>query len=182
VRLWPHTGPGEGHFAALLRKRDGVAAQGDAPLFSVSRLPRSAELAFRAFVEETFRDDPVGKEVGQVGSYLYALPERLPDLAGLRYLHPGWWLGEIKAGERGRERFEPSHAFALAARPLDARRAVNLASDDPAVSAYLRGETVPSAGEDGWTLVCVDGHALGWAKRVKGRLKSHYPKGLRPMS
>ncbi|MCU0510327.1 MAG: RsmB/NOP family class I SAM-dependent RNA methyltransferase [Anaerolineae bacterium] len=181
VRLWPHTGPGEGHFAALLRKRED-AGENSVPLFALAKPSRLARSALAAFVEETFLDDPIRQDVAQVGSYLYALPEHLPDLSGLRYLHSGWWLGEIKAGERGRERFEPSHAFALAARPLAARRAVDLEAHDRALPAYLRGETMTSSGEEGWALVCVDGHALGWAKRVANRLKSHYPKGLRPLS
>ncbi len=109
-----------------------------------------------------------------VGSYLYALPTGLPDLTGLRYLHPGWWLGTIR-----KDRFEPSHALALALRPEDARRACDLPADAPELAAYLRGETLTSPGEDGWTLVAVDGFPLGWGKRVGGRLKSHYPKGLR---
>ncbi|MFR5718609.1 MAG: methyltransferase RsmF C-terminal domain-like protein [Anaerotignum faecicola] len=39
---------------------------------------------------------------------------------------------------------------------------------------YLKGETVEAEGKDGWTLVCVDGFPLGWAKRQKGRLKNKY--------
>jgi 16S rRNA C967 or C1407 C5-methylase (RsmB/RsmF family)/NOL1/NOP2/fmu family ribosome biogenesis protein len=179
VRLWPYRAPGEGHFAALLRKRADVTPPLAAPRFSPQRPSRQPQAALAAFVEETFTGDPVRREAAQLGSYLYALPDALPDLAGLRYLHPGWWLGEVKTGERGRERFEPGHAFALAARLLSAQRVVRFAVEDPAVAAYLRGETLASVGEDGWTLVCVDGYALGWAKRVGGRLKSHYPKGLR---
>lgn len=109
-----------------------------------------------------------------VGSYLYALPAGLPDLTGLRYLHPGWWLGTVK-----KDRFEPSHALALGLRAQDAQRVLDLHADDPALAAYLRGETLTSPGEDGWTLVAVDGFPVGWGKRVAGRLKSRYPKGLR---
>jgi len=36
---------------------------------------------------------------------------------------------------------------------------------------------LPQAGENGWVLVGVGGYPLGWAKRVDGWLKSHYPKG-----
>ncbi len=179
VRVWPHLAPGEGHFAALLRRREAAAVAHAVALYDPIKPSRAAQAAYRAFSDETFAADAIRRDVAQVGSYLYALPDALPDLAGLRYLHPGWWLGEVKAGERGRERFEPSHALALAARPLYARRIAEFAADDPALLAYLRGETLSSAGEDGWTLVCVDGYALGWAKRVGGRLKSHYPKGLR---
>jgi 16S rRNA C967 or C1407 C5-methylase (RsmB/RsmF family)/NOL1/NOP2/fmu family ribosome biogenesis protein len=183
VRLWPHLAPGEGHFAALLRKRVDDSEPQRAALHPAARPSRGALAAYAAFIEETFVEGPAAQESAQAGSYLYAIPPGLPDLTGLRYLHPGWWLGEVKApmaaGERGRERFEPSHALALAARPLPARRSEDLAPDDPALAAYLRGETLASPGEDGWTLARVDGYALGWAKRVGGRLKSHYPKGLR---
>jgi NOL1/NOP2/fmu family ribosome biogenesis protein len=104
----------------------------------------------------------------------------MPDLTGLRSLHIGWWLGEVK-----RDRFEPSHAFALGAPmlangdPSIARRTVNFNVGDPDLLAYMKGETIGFSGEDGWTLVTVDTIPLGWAKRVAGRLKSHYPKGLR---
>jgi 16S rRNA C967 or C1407 C5-methylase (RsmB/RsmF family)/NOL1/NOP2/fmu family ribosome biogenesis protein len=174
VRLWPHQVPGEGHFAALLRK-DGE--EGQPPAARTHPLPRpgkSAEEAYRTFVAETFIDSPPAGRLALQGSYLYALPENLPDLAGLRYLHPGWWLGEIR-----KDRFEPSHALALGVRLPSARRVVDFAVDNPEVVAYMRGETVQSAGDDGWVLVAVSGFSLGWAKCVGGRLKSHYPKGLR---
>jgi NOL1/NOP2/fmu family ribosome biogenesis protein len=108
------------------------------------------------------------------GTYLYQVPPDLPDLRGLRVIHPGWWLGSFK-----KERFEPSHALALALQPGDARRTEDLAADGPEVEAYLRGESLRLAGEDGWVLVTVSGYPLGWAKRVAGLLKSHYPRGLR---
>ena len=47
------------------------------------------------------------------------------------------------------------------------------------IDAYLRGQSFAAPGEDGWALVCVDSHPLGWGKRVAGVLKSHYPRGLR---
>jgi NOL1/NOP2/sun family putative RNA methylase len=179
VRLWPHRIAGEGHFAALLRKREDAPVQGAARPFAPAKPSRTALGAFDAFVEENFETNPVSGELAQLGAYLYALPDGLPELTNLRYLHAGWWLGEIRAAERGRARFEPSHALALAAHPLSAGRVASFAVDDPALLAYLRGETVAGAGDDGWTLVCADGYALGWGKRVGGRLKSHYPKGLR---
>ncbi len=132
-----------------------------------------------AFVEEAFVEPPTEQPLALSGTYLYALPAGMPDLAGLRHLHPGWWLGEIRPGRFERGRFEPAHALALGVKPRSVRRVVDFAVDNPELRAYLRGETVPSPGEDGWTLVTVDGFGIGWAKRVGGRLKSHYPKGLR---
>ena len=125
--------------------------------------------------EETFRGPITEDTLSRSGSYLYAAPPGLPDLTGLRYLHAGWWLGELKGGERGRERFEPSHALALAARPLPARRVARFSAGEPALAAYLGGETVTSAGEDGWTLACVDGYGIGWAKRRRGTIEKSLP-------
>jgi NOL1/NOP2/fmu family ribosome biogenesis protein len=78
-----------------------------------------------------------------------------------------------------KDRVEPSHALALGVQGDMVRRIAGFTAGDPAGLAYLRGETLASASDDGWTLVTVDGFPLGWAKRVGGRLKSHYPKGLR---
>ena len=94
---------------------------------------------------------------------------------GLRVLRPGLHLGTLK-----KNRFEPSHALALALRADQVRRAVSFPADSPEISGYLGGQTLPApAGEKGWTLVCADGFSLGWAKAASGTLKNHYPKGLR---
>lgn len=174
VRLWPHLAPGEGHFIAVLeRAADGPADPPIKPGMPASP-PRAAAAAYRTFCADHLAAAPAAERLALIGSYLYALPAALPDLTGLRCLHPGWWLGTIK-----KDRFEPSHALALGLRPEDARRVLALPADAPELAAYLRGELFRSPGEDGWTLVCVDGHPLGWGKRVKGAIKSHYPRGLR---
>ena len=186
VRLWPHRAPGEGHFAALLVKSNlstpytsetpaGSPAGSPAgpPAYRPPRLPKLAQSAFDAFIAKALADAPAPSPT-LIGSYLYALPPGLPDLSGLRFLHPGWWLGEIK-----KDRFEPSHAFALGLAPSQVRQVADYPVESDDLLAYLRGETLVSAGVDGWTLISVDGFSLGWGKRVAGRLKSHYPKGLR---
>ena len=176
VRLWPHRGPGDGHFAALMVKSGPSTAHMPEMIraYQPPRLPKSEETAFNVFVSKALTSTPTVATPAVIGSYLYALPAELPDFSGLRYLHPGWWLGEIK-----KDRFEPSHAFALGLTPSKVRQAADYPAGSSDLFAYLRGETLVSAGEDGWTMVTVDGFSLGWGKRVAGRLKSHYPKGLR---
>jgi 16S rRNA C967 or C1407 C5-methylase (RsmB/RsmF family)/NOL1/NOP2/fmu family ribosome biogenesis protein len=174
VRLWPHLAPGEGHFVAVLRKHDATPAGPQIKSWRPARLPRPVEAAYHAFCAEHLVAEPAGERLALVGSYLYALTDGLPDLTGLRFLHPGWWLGTLM-----KDRFEQSHALALALPPEFARRIVSLAPHDPALAAYLRGESFRSTGEAGWVLLCVDGYPLGWGKRVAGILKSHYPRGLR---
>jgi 16S rRNA C967 or C1407 C5-methylase (RsmB/RsmF family)/NOL1/NOP2/fmu family ribosome biogenesis protein len=181
VRHWPHLAPGEGHFIAVMCKHDGEPKATPRPWRPV-RLPRPVEAAYRAFCTEHLAAVPAGERLALVGSYLYALEGALPDpsstsgrgLTGLRFLHPGWWLGTIM-----KDRFEPSHALALALPRESTRRTVSLAPHDPELAAYLRGEGFRSVGEAGWVLLCVDGYPLGWGKRVAGILKSHYPRGLR---
>jgi NOL1/NOP2/fmu family ribosome biogenesis protein len=61
----------------------------------------------------------------------------------------------------------------------DAAAPLDLDPEGPQALAYLRGESLAAPGPKGWTLVAVDGFALGWGKRVGETVKNHYPKGLR---
>ena len=98
----------------------------------------------------------------------------MPDTKGLKVLRPGLHLGELK-----KNRFEPSHALALALAPDRAVHVWRLGAGDPVVSAYLNGQTFSAEGEKGWYLICVDGFGLGWGKMAGGVMKNHYPRGLR---
>ncbi|HEX9117071.1 MAG TPA: RsmF rRNA methyltransferase first C-terminal domain-containing protein [Anaerolineae bacterium] len=197
VRLWPQHFPGEGQFVALLRRKDeregaGEAAAGDGRRSrqglrrggsksqpgagQATEVPRVLRDQYLDFCRETLVEAelPGEQDLALAGTYLYRRPAGMPDPAGLRAIHPGWWLGSFK-----KDRFEPSHALALALTAPAARRSVDLDPEDEALHAYLRGEAIRQEGEDGWTLVTVAGYPLGWAKRVHGVLKSHYPRGLR---
>lgn len=175
VRLWPHTGPGEGHFIAVLQRRADADAPPARPKpWRPTPLPRPVERAYREFCAQNLTVAPATERLALVGAYLYAVPPALPDLTGLRFLHPGWWLGTVK-----KDRFEPAHALALGLRPADALRCADLPAASPELHAYLRGESFRRGGQEGWTLIAVDGFALGWGKCVAGTVKSHYPRGLR---
>jgi 16S rRNA C967 or C1407 C5-methylase (RsmB/RsmF family)/NOL1/NOP2/fmu family ribosome biogenesis protein len=176
VRLWPHLVPGAGHFIALLRRSgdappsspvatplQGVAAQGSMPHESLARDWLDANLGLADPGELIVRRDE-----------FFAGPVTAPDLGGLRVLRPGWWLGT-----RQGDRFVPAHALAMGLRNTEAGATLDLAADDPRTAAFLRGETVPDAGDPGWLVVRVDGYPLGWGKRVGGTVKNHLPKGLR---
>jgi NOL1/NOP2/sun family putative RNA methylase len=175
IRLWPHTDPGDGHFAAMLqRAEDGEP--GNTERWRAEPAPKSALRLYRAFCEEVLAGLPGGDNLVMAGAYLYTSSPGVPDLTGLRFIHPGWWLGIIK-----KDRFEPSHALALGLSLADISpdRIAGLASGEREVLAYLRGESFALPGTPGWVLVAVDGYPLGWGKRVAGVVKSHYPKGLR---
>lgn len=175
VRLWPHRAPGEGHFIALLQRAGSTQPEpAPSPQRASPALARLQPL-WRKFAAESLHPnlDFSPARLLLVKSYLYALPPGLPDLSRLHVVRPGLWLGSFH-----KDRFEPSHALAMALTPAEARRTQDL--DDEKAALYLRREALPSPGEDGWTLVTFRGRfPLGWGKRVRGLLKNHYPQGLR---
>ena len=163
-RLWPHKLRGEGHFAAVLR-RSGDEARTVGALQKPEVLSDSA----REFLAQNGL--PVFGKAVSFGDTWYLAPELLPDLCSLRVLRAGLEFGEVRKGH-----FVPSHALALALRSFPA--AVDFPAGSKEIDGYLHGQTL-FAPQNGWVLICVDGHPLGWAKGADGVLKNHYPKGLR---
>ena len=179
VRIWPHRTRGEGHFIAVLRK-DGADREHKRNYPAYFR-DRKALKDYYDFCNQYLTEPNEWTEQETFilfGEQLYRIPGEMPGIDRLRIVRPGLHLGSFK-----KNRFEPSHALALALRKGDAAGY----RDYPAVSreadAYLRGETITdTAGGDsrkGWTLMTVDGYSCGWAKLAGGVLKNHYPKGLR---
>ncbi len=184
ARLWPHRLAGEGHYIAKLRKRH---SEESAERFSPRKEKKAkagaagrkeAIAAWRTFSAETvpafaerLHDDSAFLLFGE---QLYYSPAPSLDLHGLKVVRAGLHLGTVK-----KNRFEPSHALALAADQTDAVRSCDFSPDDPDLPRYLRGESLARDGSNGWTLVTVDGYSLGWGKQADGQLKNHYPKGLR---
>lgn len=172
VRIWPHLAPGEGHFVAVM------ARQGDAaPLAWATwreTLPGEAARLLAEFWAATF-NQPMPADGWQVRErevyWQPPLPADLPPMPGARI---GWHVGHL-----ARSVFTPAHALALAVPAAGARQRLPLAAGAPEVESYLRGEALRAEGPEGWLLVTVDGFSLGWAKRVQGVLKNHYPHHLR---
>lgn len=174
VRLWPHQFPGEGHFIAVLRRSEGDHFYAPPPL--AFDPPRDRELThWHAFVQETLRVDfPTERMVLARNGRLYLLPARTLETSGVRLVRYGLLLGEVRRGY-----FRPAHTLALALKAEEATAVVDWPADSEAIADYLTGLDLPVAGPNGWVLVTVDGFPLGWGKRVHGRLKNHYPRGLR---
>lgn len=174
-RLWPHKIKGEGHFAALLvHKGESVGYKDDSvkKKKAAKVLDKTKEQLYNEFVKDALKEEPAGEMV-LFGDALYLLPEEI-NLKGIKILRPGLHLGNFE-----KKRFEPSHSLALALKPCEVKRSINLTTQCDEPERYLRGESLITEGEKGWTLVCVDGYSLGWGKVSNGMLKNHYPKGLR---
>lgn len=175
VRIWPHRAHGEGHFAAVLQKNGEVDINVKShSLYGEERgLPEKDCKEYLTFQAESLNIRLNGSFV-RFGEQLYLLPAEAPALKKLRVLRPGLHLGTMK-----KNRFEPSHALALALKPSDALHAVDLSVSEQEVFSYLNGQTFSIEGEKGWYLITADGYSLGWGKLAGGIMKNHYPKGLR---
>jgi NOL1/NOP2/fmu family ribosome biogenesis protein len=178
-RLWPQHLHGEGHFAAVLKKAGTIPELAGGRKENKNALDRQQQKVLAEFLDSALTKETAdwilrGK-LTLFGDQLFRLPEDAPPLAGLRVLRAGLHIGEFK-----KNRFEPSHALALALGEADVKSVLELTLSDARVKAFFNGEALQM--EDpgkGWTLVCVDGFSAGWGKAAGCQLKNHYPKGLR---
>lgn len=174
VRLWPHQFPGEGHFIAVMQHVDNDKPQGFGKPLEFTP-PGKKDLAiWQSFAREFLQTDFAEERLLLVNGRLYLLPELALETGKLHLIRYGLLLGEIRKGY-----FRPDHALALALTPEDVADVVTFAANSDEIAAYWQGLDLPSKGPDGWLLVAVDGFVLGWGKRVNGRIKNHYPRGLR---
>jgi tRNA and rRNA cytosine-C5-methylases len=166
VRIYPMDG-GEGHFAARLRKTEDTKKS----RVGVFKGKTENKLS-NAFLENVCKSG-LEEKVYQFGSKLYIIPQDFPDVTLVPVLRAGVELGEIKGS-----RIEPSHAFFMSRKPKELRQSLNFSDKDENLLSFLRGEEI-DCDKKGYTAVTVNGVVTGFGKASNGRLKNHYPKGLR---
>lgn len=137
-------------------------------------MSKSEKCLFEDFIQTTckpeFADFVSRGMFALFGNLLYRLPEEV-CLDGLKVERAGLCLGSFE-----KNRFEPSHALAMAMKETDACRVLDLNCED--AKRYFMGESFPFE-EAGWTLVTANGYSCGFGKTSNGVCKNHYPKGLR---
>lgn len=169
-RIFPMDG-GEGHFVARMRRLSQNAA-GSPIEYSCKRGPAVKQA--ESFYKELFCI-PLQNEIEQIGSSLLLLPHGLPQLNGLGVIRAGVLLGEVKTN-----RIEPAHAVFMAAKSQELNSVISLAADSLQTEKFLRGEELEvDENLQGFTGVAANQVMVGFGKCSSGRLKNHYPKGLR---
>lgn len=161
-RIFPHQG-GNGHFIARMRR----SGDGRAVLKEVSRFERCAE--FETFWQQTMEGPAPG--VVRFANRLFIPPPVAPDVPGA--LRMGILAGEVRRG-----RFEPSHHLFKCKLPLRKDHRLDLLSFPGRTQDFLHGLEIP-CNTKGYCGVRLAGAPLGFGKASNGRLKNHYPKGLR---
>lgn len=194
IRLFPHKIEGEGHFLALLRKKDTQASDGGKFSGSIGSDNRSGAASGKdsAQVRRLEQESDFGQWEAMLTQALdhsrimvrdgmvYYLPKCFDRSWNLRYLRTGLLLGEWK-----KNRFEPSQAAAMALPMKEFSQTVSLSAEDDRTIRYLKGETVFPTPEEssglkkGWVLIGVDGYPLGWAKYTGSNFKNKYYPGWR---
>ena len=160
--LYPHEVRGEGHFVALLCRK--------------GESERAGETVRGGHLDRTEVEIPerLRRRIVEREGKILCLPEEFPvsRLKGIPVLREGVVLFHLE----GRH-WEPDHALAMALKPQEGKRVAEV-SEKQALR-YQAGEELEVEGEPGYTLLTCQGIPLGWGKQSGGRMKNHYPKGLR---
>jgi NOL1/NOP2/sun family putative RNA methylase len=169
-RFYPHKADGEGQFIALMQKNgDG---QGEFLYKDSTKAPTRDELKL---VEDFFRTALCEKPKGRIAKYgenLVLISHGMP-IPPRSVFSAGVLIGEI----RGKNLF-PSHQFFSAYGDLFKLR-ISLQRED--AERYLSGEEInaPDESGSGYCALFFGNSSIGGGKISNGKIKDHYPKGLR---
>jgi len=172
-RFYPHISPGEGQFAALFKK-SGDPDKKQTILYKEHTKELTREE--RRVVEDFFRTSLVAPPSGRLvksGENVVLISHGCP-LPPHSVFMSGVLVGEIRRGI-----LHPAHQFFSVYADLFKIKE-ELSCGDGRVDEYLLGyEIQTSSDKSGWCAVKYDGASLGGGKMSGGRIKNHYPKGLR---
>ena len=170
-RFYPHLSAGEGQFMALMQR----ATEGDAKILYKDEsqpLSRAEERIVLDFLKENLITVPEGRLIKQ-GDFVTLVTHGAPLPHYLVFM-AGVMVGEIKKG-----RFEPHHQL-FSAYGRDFKNKENLKRGDGRVFAYLKGEEIEARESgSGYCAILYEDVPVGGGKASGGRIKNHYPKGLR---
>ena len=170
-RFYPHLSEGEGQFIALMQRKHA----GEARILyndQATPLSKQEEAEVKKFITDCIGYMPGGRLIRQgdlavLVSHSCPIPKYSVFMSGVA-------VGEIKKG-----RIEPHHQF-FSAYGSEFKNRERLKKGDKRVYAYLRGEEIEAkTAEGGFCAVIYEGAAIGGGKVSGGRIKNHYPKGLR---
>jgi len=170
-RIFPHLHKGEGHFVALFRKKEGFSER-TLPNSGKNTLASKEQIKLYRDFEKEFLNTKLEGYIKAFGDRLYLLPYDI-NVDKIHILRYGLELGECK-----KNRFEPSHALALALTKEDFKNSISLDLESNDLKKYLQGDVFPSDAK-GYCAVCVGDYPLGWGKASDGVVKNKLPKGLR---
>ncbi len=176
-RFYPHISPGEGQFICLMKKReDGecFSPENEKDKKKKEKAPAFSKEDIRAL--ERFYKDNIECDIKELS---FALVGEWVMENGTLPLPASCVFSGVCVGSLQKGRLEPHHHL-FSAMGEHFKRKVMLSSKERSARAYLSGEVIDTDIKDnGWCAVFIDGIAVGGGKIVDGKVKNHYPKGLR---
>lgn len=173
-RFWPHRIKGEGFFAAAIRKggQKGrpVRPKARKPIFADVTGSEARELSRWVVQPDLMRFARIGDNL--YGYYEAGFAESRSVAEHLTTIHSGICMGQLFGGK-----LKPDHSLAMFPDVNSSAASVAELTLQEALS-YLRKEEfrAESLACEGMNLITYDGHPIGWAKKVGGRINNLYPK------
>jgi NOL1/NOP2/sun family putative RNA methylase len=168
-KIFPMDG-GEGHFIAKMRR---ISPN---PCRVQKWMPQAiaSKKLLSSFWKENFRsmlpDYPEERQ-----DRIFLIPRDFPEAGRLGILRAGLMVGTVRG-----DRIEPAHSLFTASKWAELRRVISFPHNSKEIAAFLHGEEINiSENLHGYCGVAVDGIITGFGKCSSGRMKNHYPKGLR---
>ena len=172
-RFYPHVSRGEGQFLAVLQKNSSdlttnVCKDASKPL------SKAEQTIVTDFFNDTFLKAPDAR-LRKVGEKIVLLSGGIPAVPSHSVFMAGVLVGEIQ-----KNRLIPSHQL-FSAYGDYFKTKVELSDLDNRLCAYLSGEEIdaPETARCGYCVITYKGSAIGGGKIANGKIKNHYPKGLR---
>lgn len=166
-RFYPHTGKGEGQFAAVLKSR----LDKQPPYNSNDNRKSKQDPDVLKFMSDILADFDPSHIIKNKDTPVYFTPDfYVPDKTAFS-------LG-VTIGEKRKGYIQPHHQL-FSALGHKFKRQIELPLDSDELLKFLKGESFNCQCENGWAAVTVCGCTLGGVKVVSGVAKNHYPKGLR---
>ena len=157
---------GEGHFVARLKKLEYTGEN-----YEIAPEISEKNSSFNEFLDTHFCEILGNIQINR--DNVSILPSGIPILRGVHILRAG-----VQAGTLKKNRFEPAHAMYMAQSPKNIKNVLDLNLDDTRIYDFLRGYEI-DCDKKCYIAVTVCGVTVGFGKASGGRLKNHYPKGLR---
>ncbi|MBN2797212.1 MAG: RsmB/NOP family class I SAM-dependent RNA methyltransferase [Clostridia bacterium] len=167
IRVYPHKIKGEGHFAAKLKNQSNLTELLEEEAYNEP--PEDLKVFM-----DTYLNKPIKGYFHVAKEHVFLKPRYKLPQNNLKMIKEGWYLGEMK-----KNRFTPSHAFALGLKASEFKQIIELDRKSTDVEKYLKCETLYCEGKPGFNLICVDGYPIGWGKWSNGKLKNLYPAAWR---
>ncbi|MCC8427260.1 RNA methyltransferase [Mucilaginibacter sp. UR6-11] len=173
-RFYPGQLKGEGLFASCLRKKE---SSGTLLSFKNNRNQKVDNNEFELI--KAYINDPAAYYFFKVNDDWLAINNQHKESLNLLQHHLYLKKSGVRIGKLAGRDLIPDHELALST-IINKDTVLQTELDHNQAILYLRREnlTIDTA-KKGWSLMTVNGQAIGWAKLLPNRINNYYPKELR---